>query len=392
MRLPLSILYLSHARLATVVRSFLDACPDFCLLSKQREQQIIDAIANGDETVSRDLFEAYSNNLRKAINTVFADGNTPLADSLRANASRFSAYKAALATAQIRDTAKNNGDPLPVLHKFNRYQATEYSTAIGRARTGKQFEEFNDDMHRRLFPNIRWLPSVAAVPREEHRIFWNRVWPKDDPFWNENQPHNLWNCMCDWEETDDDVTTGNPLPRVVEAHQGLEGNPAETGEVFTDRHPYIKNAQEPREIETCANRIERAKYQNDDNLKAQLMAEHSVCIDGDGSIAHVDMNKYGYHEVFGKMVSASFEECYYKNEIAKRWSHYLSNSKWVARAENNMEHNSSGGKRNEWKQHCDYFDYYKVTLPRNRVYYMSVAHHRNGKCFLWAITTVLPSY
>ncbi len=247
MKLSLEYLYLSHAPLGKVLKLFLEACPDFCLLSKQREQQIIDDIALGDAPVSRDLFEAYSNNLRKAINTVFADGDTPLADSLRANVSRFSAYKAAIATEQIRSTARNGGDPEPVLHKFNRYQATEYSTAVNRARTGKQFAEFCQDRHLRLFPNLRWLPSTSADPREEHRVFWNRVWPKDDPFWSENQPGNLWNCHCDWEETDDDTTADNPKPRVVQAHQGLEGNPAETGNVFSDEHTYMHSLSKTRE-------------------------------------------------------------------------------------------------------------------------------------------------
>ena len=61
-----------------------------------------------------------------------------------------------------------------------------------------------------------------------------------DPFWSENQPGNLWNCKCDWEETDDPVTDGNPTG----AHhaKGLEGNPAETGEIFTDQSTYIRNA------------------------------------------------------------------------------------------------------------------------------------------------------
>ena len=340
------------------------------LSAQQREQQIIDAIANGDETVSRDLFEAYSNNLRKAINTVFADGNTPLADSLRANASRFSAYKAALATAQIRDTAKNNGDPLPVLHKFNRYQATEYSTAIGRARTGKQFEEFNDDMHRRLFPNIRWLPSVAAVPREEHRIFWNRVWPKDDPFWNENQPHNLWNCMCDWEETDDDVTAGNPLPRVVEAHQGLEGNPAETGEVFTDRHPYIKNAD--------IGRLPINKIGRDQVRVAAKTAQRT----GESNVGDIEIDRQSYEEIAQANIN---EDAYWlKIEIARNFEQYADRLVLIKSQSVDLFHNNTKSKAYRRKKVYTCVEKYKLSTM-GKVFIVKIGVFEDGNKQLYTI-------
>ena len=57
-------------------------------------------------------------------------------------------------------------------------------------------------------------------------------------YWNENTPGSLWNCKCDWEETDEPVTNGNPVGNV--SAKGLEGNPAKTGEIFTDECPYIK--------------------------------------------------------------------------------------------------------------------------------------------------------
>ncbi|NLB81469.1 MAG: hypothetical protein GX800_07665 [Clostridiaceae bacterium] len=70
-------------------------------------------------------------------------------------------------------------------------------------------------------------------------MFYNRIWPKNDAFWSYNQPGNLWNCKCDWEETDEATTDGNPSAHI--RHNGLEGNPAITGEIFTDNSAYIKN-------------------------------------------------------------------------------------------------------------------------------------------------------
>ena len=172
---------------------------------------------------------------------------------LQANVTRFAAYKAWHLTEQLKKQREkwDNDDDFQkvakaVLNTFNRYQAAEYNTATARARTAKQWTDFNaDPIANELYPNLRWLPSRSASPREEHMVFYNRVWAKTDPFWSVNQPGNLWNCKCDWEETDDPVTEGNPTG----AHhaRGLEGNPAETGEIFGENCTYFKQAKENKE-------------------------------------------------------------------------------------------------------------------------------------------------
>ena len=82
-----------------------------------------------------------------------------------------------------------------------------------------------------------WLPSRSVNQREQHILFYNRVWAKNDPFWDHNQPGTLWNCKCDWQQTDDPVTQNNPKKNI--SNQGLEGNPAKTGEIFSDKASYI---------------------------------------------------------------------------------------------------------------------------------------------------------
>lgn len=121
---------------------------------------------------------------------------------------------------------------------FARWTDAEYNTAVARARTAKQFAEFLDPDRVEVFPNLRWLPSRSVTPRMQHQRFSGKVWPKDDPFWSSNAPGTEWNCKCDIEETDDPCTDnsaiGNPEPP-----RGLEGNPKDTGEIFTDRASYI---------------------------------------------------------------------------------------------------------------------------------------------------------
>ena len=170
--------------------------------------------------------------------------NEELLEQWHANVSRFAAYKAYHATDEIRRKAEEDGDDSPllkaILHKYNRYQATEYNTAVGRARAGEKWNRFCEEDRVRLFPNIEWLPSRAAHPREEHKPFYHRIWAKDDKFWLTNQPGTLWNCMCGWEETDESPTEGNPDIQI--AKPGLDENPATSGQIFTDTAPYFKRA------------------------------------------------------------------------------------------------------------------------------------------------------
>ena len=215
----------------------------------QRElyRKVLDDLKNGTvKEIDTDLYEAYGNGLRKAVDTVlgeseYGDEYFDMQMQMRANVSRFAAYKAYHATQELKDVDPANIDKKGklILNKYNRWQAAEYNTAVARTRTAKQYHDFTSDpISNELYPNIKWLPSRSASPREAHRVFWNRVWAKNDPFWNSNTPGSLWNCKCDWEETDEPVTNGNPNGTM--AAKGLEGNPAVTGEIFTKDCPYVK--------------------------------------------------------------------------------------------------------------------------------------------------------
>lgn len=213
-------------------------------------------------TIHPDVYKAYSDNLRKAVGGVFnaddyGDKYFDLQAQLQSNVSRFAAYKAYHLTQQLnkkREEWTNDDDFKKVakamMNTFNRYQAAEYNTATARARTAKQWTDFNSDpIANELYPNLRWLPSRSANPREEHRAYYGLVLAKTDDFWKQNQPGNLWNCKCDWEETDDPIDTkeltAEDLAKAREEEggihaNGLEGNPAETGEIFTKECTYFK--------------------------------------------------------------------------------------------------------------------------------------------------------
>ena len=216
------------------------------------EKVIRDVMDGNAGNIHPEVYQAYSDNLRKAVGGVFSsddygDKYFDLQAQLQSNVSRFAAYKAYHLTEQLkkkRGEWTNDDDFKKVakamMNTFNRYQAAEYNTATARARTAKQWTDFNSDpIANELYPNLKWLPSRSANPREEHIPFYGLVLPKTDPFWQHNQPGNLWNCKCDWEETDDPAAPTRPDTICA---KGLEGNPAETGQVFTDECTYVKNA------------------------------------------------------------------------------------------------------------------------------------------------------
>lgn len=139
-----------------------------------------------------------------------------------------------------RDTAKI------VDHHVNRWLRTEYDTAIKRAHRAAEMRQFIDEAD--VFPNIEWLPSTAINPREAHKPFYHHIWSIDDPFWEEHKPGDEWGCQCDWRSTDEPVTdnTGLGDGNVAPPSKGLGGNPAKTGEIFSDDHPYF-----PKDCRSC---------------------------------------------------------------------------------------------------------------------------------------------
>jgi hypothetical protein len=208
---------------------------------RYKPTQVISDITAGSR-FSADLYKHYSTSLRKGIDSVFAEEN-PISDQLRANVARFAAYKTRYATLQLTEALIENKDKVKaLLKKFDRWHDAEYATTVARSRTAKQFNEFMQPDSLRLFPNLRWLPSRSATVRVDHTAFYNRVWAKTDTFWATNSPGTEWNCKCDVEETDDPATN-NANVKDITPPAGLEGNPAFTGEVFTEKASYIKKTK-----------------------------------------------------------------------------------------------------------------------------------------------------
>ena len=164
---------------------------------------------------------------------------------MQANTIKFSAYKAeyfknALVKAYEKDPKNYEENAKQILQIGNRHQITEYQTTIARARTARQFGNFQNDKD--LYPNLEWLRTRSIAPRELHLSYVGLILPIDDPFWQENQPGNLYNCKCSWRQTNKPATAGPE--KIVKPNPGLEGNPYTQREIFSEKHPYFGRADD----------------------------------------------------------------------------------------------------------------------------------------------------
>lgn len=221
------------------------------------DKELIEEIfTDGTDGVNDKLLRRYAGGYEKAVNNVFGSGKRfpELERRLRLNASRFGTYKAydlgkrldalrSLPKEEYEEKAK------ALLATYNGYQKTEYDTLTSRGRTAKQWERFKEEAD--LYPNIEWIRTRSATPREAHLAYVGIILPRNDPFWSENQPGNEWGCKCDWKTTDAPATA-SPTVNISPA-RGLEGNPGETGELVTEQHPYYRrNTDAPKWVEDKA--------------------------------------------------------------------------------------------------------------------------------------------
>lgn len=219
------------------------------LISKQQMDKVIDEIAaDGMDVMNRTLLNDYTRQLQKSVSTVYSDGeHEDMQSRMAHNVANFATDKAFCATQQVLNQLHKTGGDIEaakqVLRRFNSYLATECNTATARARTAKQWDEVLQEDRVRLFPNLRWIPSRSANPREAHQLFWHHVWAKDDPFWTKNFPGNIWNCKCDIEETSDEPTKRNPKG-MAEGSKGASGlgTRPDKGVIFDDTNVYHTNS------------------------------------------------------------------------------------------------------------------------------------------------------
>ncbi|MDR0829854.1 MAG: hypothetical protein LBN95_07065 [Prevotellaceae bacterium] len=182
-----------------------------------------------------------------------ADGNTAQTELFKANVTRFAAYKAFKCNDLIeQDSQKEPKKQIGkenLIKTFDYWQHTEEIMAGKRARRAKIF----DTIKQKGQPRIKWLPSVSIEKRLDHIPYYNQIFSADADVWDKQ---DIWGCKCSMlgtsmPETDHTYDNGSgkpePLPE-LKPSRGVEGNPAKTGEIFTDRANYFKYQPESPKI------------------------------------------------------------------------------------------------------------------------------------------------
>lgn len=281
---------------------------------------IYDRELDASEDIQRDLWLHTRKFLDDAVDRAFSlhvEENRDFVEELKRNNAVFAAFKTHREqndlAAMLVDEAGNPRSfndfrraTAPILQEYNvNWLHTEYLTAIHSARTAELFKRFERDKD--LFPNVRWLPSRAADPREAHRLFYYQVRSLGDPWWLTHYPGCLWRCQCDVENTADPVTHRGrqavaPGNQDVEDGQtasapGLDQNPAFTGSLFSQSHPYIANAY-PGAREAVARFIEEERKYTLLPTERGVLRIHAGHGKGERAenirIASYLANKYGY--------------------------------------------------------------------------------------------------
>lgn len=171
-------------------------------------------------------------------------------------------------------------------------------------------------------------------------------------------------------DSDEPVTDGNPGGRI--SHRGLEGNPARTGEVFTDECLYVRNA----DSETPHKVIKYVR----DSFRKQHSADE---IWFDTEIGKILFDKITVIEV--TKGARTVKSYFTKQEIALHFDGYINRLQEENPQEIDLSHNN----------HNNIFYRRKAQFTRMRVfklevygfqYQIKIGEFSNGDLNLYAIT------
>ena len=199
------------------------------------------------------LFQHNASQLLSAVDkgfgkVVYGSPSEELLFQLRRSAVFFSAHKTFSQVKElgdlmirpdgtIRPWAEFRRMAAPLVQKYNiTWLKAEYDAAQRSARAAKDYQKALRDMD--LYPNLKYLSSLASNPRDSHKKFYGLVRPVDDPVWALILPPSDWGCKCSVEQTTDPVTS---IPEDFEMPKGpFANNPAISGELFSQEHPYFQ--------------------------------------------------------------------------------------------------------------------------------------------------------
>jgi len=210
--------------------------------------------SKGAELINENLFKATNTPLQHAVDTGLSEVKGDHADfvkQFKTNTAIFSAFKNHQQTAEMAALMIDENGKLRTFSKFRRmaeqlsakynveWLQTEYNTAISAARTAANLLKFQQTKH--LYPNLEYIQSIAAHPRELHLTWVGTILPMDHEWWNTHMPPSDWNCSCSVRQTDKSPTAvpdGDAKPAFATNAQ------KEASFVKLDETPYYQHTDE----------------------------------------------------------------------------------------------------------------------------------------------------
>ena len=171
-----------------------------------------------------------------------------LINELKTNAAVFAAFKnhsqgKALVDLLLDENGKKRSwtDFRKAASKINdqyntQWLEAEYNYAIRAARSAVQWKEF--ERTKDLYPNLEYMRSRSANPRESHKEFYGIIKPIDDPIWDKMLPPNGWGCKCSVRKSKGEVSGKDIEP--ADQIPGIPGNAGKVAQVFSPEHPMVQ--------------------------------------------------------------------------------------------------------------------------------------------------------
>lgn len=139
-------------------------------------------------------------------------------------------------TGKVRSWSEFQKEYSKVDAKYNlQYLNAEYNLAQRQARAAEQWQDFERD--KEVYPNLQFLASRSADPRDAHKEYYGLIKSINDPFWEWALPPLDWGCKCGVLQTRE--AASDEVKERVNPPQGIAGNAGKTGQVFTPGHEYV---------------------------------------------------------------------------------------------------------------------------------------------------------
>ncbi len=204
------------------------------------------------DILNPDLFEISNAPMQKAVSDSMKESD--FRTKLLRNASFFSAYKTVKQCVELtellyegerkRGFKEFRKVSKSIIQNYNKNWLKAEVNAVTRStRMAEIFRNAQNTL--KLYPNLEYIASRSANPRDEHKELWGTIRPVNDPFWAKFMPPSAWNCMCSVEPVDSDVTEiPKNLPDVPEV---FANNTGKTAELFGKSHPYFDVTEEQKQ-------------------------------------------------------------------------------------------------------------------------------------------------